>query len=277
MTAQAQGSQLHTDDLSALAAEAFIYGFPLVFDLQEVERFTSSGMGALAPAPLNVFSHADALAGPKDTFVSINNDTIYSIAKSTSAAGRCAWRSLTPTAATTCCSSSMPGRTTSPTSAVARLGRRPGRFCWSPPDWDGATPDGATVIRFPTTVAIDRRALGGRREDDLPAVRALQHATDADPDRRRRTDVPGPDPAVPEDARVLRATARLASGVPAGGARPRLPAAIRAAGLVRHAIRRTRTRRPNSRPRCEAVSRPAGSAWNRPSSAARARGRTAGS
>src|ERR1700754_5054482 len=80
MTAPATASQSRTDDLSRLAAAAFIYGFPLVFDLQEVERFTRTGMGALAPAPLNVFSHATKLAGPKDTFVSINNDTIYSIA-----------------------------------------------------------------------------------------------------------------------------------------------------------------------------------------------------
>jgi hypothetical protein len=69
-----------SDELTTLAEEAFIYGFPLIFDLQEVERFTRAGMGALEPAPLNVFSHATSLAGPKDTFVSINNDTVYSIA-----------------------------------------------------------------------------------------------------------------------------------------------------------------------------------------------------
>src|SRR6478736_2170867 len=80
MTAPARGSQTRIDELAELAAQAFIYGFPLVFDLQEVERFTRVGMGALDAAPLNVFSHATALAGPKDTFVSINNDTVYSIA-----------------------------------------------------------------------------------------------------------------------------------------------------------------------------------------------------
>ena len=67
MTAHASDSQTRTEQL---AAEAFIYGFPLVFDLQEVERFTHVGLGALAPAPLNVFSHATTLAGPQDTFVS---------------------------------------------------------------------------------------------------------------------------------------------------------------------------------------------------------------
>jgi hypothetical protein len=69
-----------SDDRAALAAEAFIYGFPLVFDLQEVARFTARGMGSVPATPFNAFGHAPVLAGPDDTFVSINNDTIYSIA-----------------------------------------------------------------------------------------------------------------------------------------------------------------------------------------------------
>lgn len=40
-----------------LAAEAFIYGFPLVFDLEQVDRFRREGMGSVAPAPFNSFSH----------------------------------------------------------------------------------------------------------------------------------------------------------------------------------------------------------------------------
>jgi hypothetical protein len=64
-----------------LVAEAFFYGFPLVFNLEQVERFLTTGVGALPAAPLNAFAHATALAGPKDTFVSVNNDTVYSIAQ----------------------------------------------------------------------------------------------------------------------------------------------------------------------------------------------------
>src|ERR1700749_2578901 len=66
--------------LGELAAEAFLYGFPLVFDLEQAERFTQQGMGIVAAAPFNSFSHADRLAGPDEQFVSINNDTLYSIA-----------------------------------------------------------------------------------------------------------------------------------------------------------------------------------------------------
>ena len=68
-----------SDDLATLAADAFIYGFPLVFDLQMVGG--QAEMGMITPAPFNSFSHASRLAGSDDRFVSINNDTIYSIAQ----------------------------------------------------------------------------------------------------------------------------------------------------------------------------------------------------
>jgi hypothetical protein len=162
------------EDRAALAAEAFLYGFPLVFDLEEVERFTRQGLGALAPAPLNVFSHATALAGPKDTFVSINNDTVYSIANLDVSGGPV--RLDVPDA---------DGRyyvlqfVDAWTNNFAYVGRRAtgtaaGSFLLVPPGWDGAEPSDATVIRFPTAVAtiVGRWAVEG--EDDLPAVRALQ-------------------------------------------------------------------------------------------------------
>ena len=70
-----------TDERAGLAAEAFIYGFPLVFDLAEVGRFARTGVGGVPATPFNRFGHASQLAGPEATFVSINNDTVYSIAQ----------------------------------------------------------------------------------------------------------------------------------------------------------------------------------------------------
>jgi hypothetical protein len=69
-----------TDDRAPLAADAFVYGFPLVFDVQEVDRFAQEGIGAVPATPFNQFGHASALAGPETRFVSVNNDTVYSIA-----------------------------------------------------------------------------------------------------------------------------------------------------------------------------------------------------
>ena len=45
-----------SDDLAALAADAYVYGFPLIFDLHAVGGHIE--MGLLAPAPFNKFSHA---------------------------------------------------------------------------------------------------------------------------------------------------------------------------------------------------------------------------
>jgi len=67
-------------ELTELAAEAYIYGFAMVFDLQEVDRFTQRGLGSVPASPFNAFGHATGLATPDEKFVSINNDTIYSIA-----------------------------------------------------------------------------------------------------------------------------------------------------------------------------------------------------
>jgi hypothetical protein len=44
-----------------MAADAFIYGFPLVFDVQEVDRFAQEGIGAVPATPFNQFGHASAL------------------------------------------------------------------------------------------------------------------------------------------------------------------------------------------------------------------------
>ena len=41
----------------------------------------TTGVGSNPPAPFNQFSHARSLAGPQDTFVTINNDTVYSMAQ----------------------------------------------------------------------------------------------------------------------------------------------------------------------------------------------------
>src|SRR4051812_35285312 len=69
-----------TDQGSVLASEAYVFGFPLVFNLEQFIRFTTVGVGTLPAVQPNTFSHARALAGPHDRFVSVNNDTLYSVA-----------------------------------------------------------------------------------------------------------------------------------------------------------------------------------------------------
>jgi hypothetical protein len=170
-----------SDDLAALAADAYVYGFALTFDLQQVSRFSRDGMGSLAPAPANTFSHAQKLAGPDDRFVSINNDTIYSIAQVDVSGGPVLLR--VPDTA---------GRyyvlqfVDAWTNNFAYVGRRAtgtttGAFLMVPPGWRGDTPAGAQVIEFPTTVGtiVGRWACDGPA--DLAAVRALQNGLSLEP------------------------------------------------------------------------------------------------
>ncbi|MGW5382749.1 DUF1254 domain-containing protein [Nocardia sp. NPDC003963] len=176
-------------ELTTLAADAFVYGFPLVFDLQQIARFTSEGMGSLPPAPLNEFSHATALAGPRDTFVSVNNDTVYSIANITTAGGPV--RLDVPDTA---------GRyyvlqfVDTWTNNFAYIGRRAtgslaASYLLVPPEWDGMPAEGVTVIECPTSVVtiVGRWAVDG--DADLPAVRALQEGLRSTP--------PGSGPGLP--------------------------------------------------------------------------------
>jgi hypothetical protein len=161
-------------DLKSLVSDAFFYGYPLVADLDEVVRFTQTGMGSVPAAPFNQFSHARTLAGPADTFVTINNDTLYSIVQFDlsggpllldvpDSAGRYyvlqfidAWTN----------NFAYVGERASGTSAATYL--------LTPPDWTGNDPDRLTEIRFPTRVAsiLGRWACAGT--DDLAAVHALQ-------------------------------------------------------------------------------------------------------
>jgi hypothetical protein len=62
------------------AAEAYIYGYPLVYDLQEVAEFVDGGGSLPIHAPYNTFASARRLLGPETRFVSPNNDTLYLVA-----------------------------------------------------------------------------------------------------------------------------------------------------------------------------------------------------
>jgi hypothetical protein len=162
-----------TNELAALAAEAYIYGFPLILDLQAAGGHAD--MGLITPAPFNSFSHASGLAGPDDRFVSINNDTIYSIAQVDVSGGPVLLR--VPDTA---------GRyyvlqfVDAWTNNFAYVGRRAtgtaaGSFLLVPPGWTGQAPGGTRVIEFPTTVAT----IVGRWACDGPADLLLERSSAA--------------------------------------------------------------------------------------------------
>ncbi|MEZ4504635.1 MAG: DUF1254 domain-containing protein [Thermomicrobiales bacterium] len=159
-----------------MAVRAYIYGYPMVFDIDEVVEISSSGKMA-ASGPINRFGHATVLGRPSDTFVSINNDTLYSIAN--------------------CDVTNEPLVLHLPavgdryrvmqfvdawTNNFAYLGTRAtgngeGFFLLAGPNWTGDVPQGMTLIQAPTNVfsIVGRHAVDGAA--DIPNVVAVQEQT----------------------------------------------------------------------------------------------------
>lgn len=156
------------------AAEAYIYGYPLVYDLQEVAEFVDGGGSLPIQAPYNTFASARRLLGPETRFVSPNNDTLYLVAMLDVRQGPVvlhvpdtqdryyvlqfvdAW-----------------------TNNFAYIGRRAtgtaeAEFLLTDRDHQGEVPAGMTVVQAPTGVftIVGRVQVDG--EADLPAVHALQ-------------------------------------------------------------------------------------------------------
>lgn len=177
-----------TGQLSELASEAYVFGFPLVFNGEQILRLTTSGIGALPSASFNSFSHARALASPRDTFVSINNDTVYSIAPVDLSVGPVLLS--VPEAGDRYYVLQFVDAWTNNFAYVGTraTGNRRGDFLLVPPEWEGGPEaEGVTVIRFPTRIAVivGRWACDG--EEDLPAVEELQNSLTLTPIRKSLT------------------------------------------------------------------------------------------
>lgn len=187
-----------------LAVRAYVYGFPLVFDVEQVSRFVAEGIGSTPATPFNVFGHASTLAGPKDTFVSINNDTIYSIAQLDLGVGPIVLE-VPDTAGRYYVLQFVDAWTNNFAYVGARAtGTGAGRFLLTPPGWDGEVPAGTTRISVPTRVAtiVGRWACDG--VEDLPKVRALQAQMTLQPldaSAPAAAGVPQADPGIPEELR----------------------------------------------------------------------------
>ena len=170
--------------LVKLAADAYVYGFPIVFDLDQVRRFVTTGVGSNDAAPFNSFSHGRTLAGADATFVSVNNDTVYSIAQVDLSVGPVLLS--VPASAERYYVLQFVDAWTNNFAYVGKRATGTGArdFLLLPPDWEGEDIGDATAIRFPTRIAtiVGRWACDGI--DDLPAVHALQDEMTLTPLRR---------------------------------------------------------------------------------------------
>jgi hypothetical protein len=156
------------------AAQAYLYGYPLVYGLNEIAAYIAGGGRFPMQAQLNEFGHARRLAGPEFEFVSPNNDTVYSIAMCDlsqgplvlhvpDAGGRyyvmeCidAWSN----------NFAYPGRRATGTAEA--------EFLLAPSGYDGELPAEMRVIHSPTDVLVFAGRIQVDGEADLPSVNALQ-------------------------------------------------------------------------------------------------------
>lgn len=167
-----QGAALLQDP----AVRAYIYGFPMVYDLDEAVSMTTKPKVSTG-APVNRMGHATILASPADKFVSLNNDTLYSIAN--------------------CDVTNEPLVLHLPatgdryrvmqfvdawTNNFAYLGTRAtgngeGLFLLAGPNWTGDVPEGMSLVQAPTNVfsIVGRHAVDGAA--DIPNVEVIQHGT----------------------------------------------------------------------------------------------------
>ena len=184
-----------------LAAQAFIYGYPLVYNLNEMEKFPSGGSLLHAPVPINTMGYARELLTPDAKFVSPNNDTLYMIAVCDLRGGPLhlhtpdthdryyvlqfvdAW-----------------------TNNFAYIGRRAtgtaeADYLIVPPGYAGPIPAGHTVVHSPTGMCAIVGRLTVNGVDDLPVVHALQDQFTLSPigEAAAPAGIPVPDPRVPDE------------------------------------------------------------------------------
>jgi hypothetical protein len=163
-----------TADQVKLAAEAYLYGYPLVYNLHEIAKFAAGTSIIGSVVPYNTFAPARHLLDPSAHFVSPNNDTLYILAMCDVRNGPLvlhvpdthdryyvlqfvdAW-----------------------TNNFAYIGRRAtgtveALYLLAAGDYPGEAPHGMKVVRAPTGIfaIVGRVAVNGAA--DLPAVHALQ-------------------------------------------------------------------------------------------------------
>lgn len=183
------------------AVQAYVYGYPLVYCLDEIAKLPAGTSIFGVPLPLNTFHGATELLGPDAEFVTPNNDTLYLMAGLDLTGGPL----VLDVPATD-------GRyyvlqfVDAWSNNVAYVGTRAtgndaGTFLVTPPGYAGAVPEGVAVVEVPTTtgVIVGRIAVAG--PDDVPAVVALQggFSLAPAPGNTATTGAPRPAAGVAED------------------------------------------------------------------------------
>lgn len=189
-----------------LAEQVYVYGYPLVYNLHEIDGFANNIASLPFSAPWNEFGYARELLGPETEFVSPNNDTLYVLAACDVRQGPLVLH--VP---------DMAGRyyvlqyVDAWTNNFAYIGRRAtgtseGEFLLAADNWAGEAPVGMRLVSAPTGIFMIVGRVQVDDEADLPAVHAVQDQFTLTPLNIRdgrpapgMPGAPGPDPRVRED------------------------------------------------------------------------------
>jgi hypothetical protein len=162
-------------EFAALAAQAYVFAYPLVLMELTKRQFVAPGATGLGRAPVNTFAHVPVFPDASfESVVSPNNDTLYSAAWLDLSAGPMLL-SLPDTNGRYYLMPMLDAWT----NVFASLGTRTtgngaGEFAVVGPGWEGELPDGVQRIDAPTSTVwvIGRTQTNGAA--DYPAVHAVQ-------------------------------------------------------------------------------------------------------
>ncbi len=190
------------------AAQAYIYGYPLVYDLDELAKFPDGASTILRGVlPYNQVGEARELLDPTAKFVSPNNDTLYVLVAADLGRGPLVLH--VPDTDNRYYVLQFIDAWTNNFAYVGRraTGTREGSFLLVPAGYDGDVPDGMPVIEAPSRVFVIVGRIQVDGQDDLPTAHALQDQFTITPlsvyqggtAPAPAAGIPAPDPAVGDD------------------------------------------------------------------------------
>lgn len=192
------------DQRVGLAAEAFVFGYPLVTGVRHVIRMHEEGVGPIPPAPYNRFAHVDEAPAPMSRLISVNTDALMSVAQLDLRPGPLVLE--VPAVGGRYFAISFVDAWTN---NIAYVGRRSvgvdgAQVVLVPPGWDGAVPADLLRIDASTRVLtlLGRFAFNG--PDDVPAVRTMMRGLrlrPTEPDARQPEGPPERSKQVCDDLR----------------------------------------------------------------------------
>ena len=162
------------DNAVKAAAQTFLYGYPLVYDLTETAKILDGSTQLVANAGPNRFAPARELLGPDAKFVSPNNDTLYVLGACDVSAGPLVLH--VPDTNDRYYVLQFVDAWSNNFAYVGRraTGTKEATYLLAPAGYTGHVPDGMAVIEAPSYIftIVGRVQVNGA--DDLPAVHALQ-------------------------------------------------------------------------------------------------------